>query len=95
VLALRGLITHFEGKAVKIFNKRKPIVIGSYQNRLPFIEAFITKEQTLLTKKDSEIWHKRLAYIEQNALKQLPNAVTGCEFTFIVKNPSEPCDICI
>jgi hypothetical protein len=37
----------------------------------------------MLIKKDPDIWHKRLAHLGQNALKQLPNAVKGCEFSFI------------
>jgi hypothetical protein len=35
----------------------------------------------ILIKEDPEIWYKRLAYLGQNALKQLPNAIKGCEFS--------------
>jgi hypothetical protein len=47
----------------------------------------------MLVKEDPEIWHKRLAYLGQNALKQLPNAVKDCEFSSA--KPKELCDVYI
>jgi len=62
---------------------------------MPVFQArFIPDATALYIEKDPIIWHERLGYIGEKALRELPEAAIGCEFN---KSPgkTDNCEIYI